>query len=64
MADTHAELPDAGRLSHDQIDRILDMQRQLPINVWGERDDPEAALKNLLIALERLGFIRDGTSET
>ncbi len=64
MADTHAELPDAGRIPHDEIDNAIQRLRRAPIAIFGARDDPEDVLHDLLIALERLGFIRDGTTET
>lgn len=36
----------------------------LPVDVTGERDDPESALANLLTALASLGLITDSTTET
>ncbi len=58
----HADLPDAGRIGHAEIDTILDKLRQAPLEITGARDDPEEALANLLEALEQLGIITDSTT--
>lgn len=60
----HADLPDAGRIPHFEIDAILEKLRPAPIEVTGERDTPEAALATLLTVLARLGLIVDSTTET
>lgn len=64
MADTHADLPDAGRIPHFDIDKVMEDLRRAPLDVSGERDNPESALGNLLIALERLGIINNLTTAT
>lgn len=68
----HHDLQDAGQVSHAEIDRRLPDERQkallaelageAPAAVSGARDDPEAALANLLAALETLGLIVDSTT--
>lgn len=60
----HADLPDAGRITHFEIDDILTELRRAPIDVTGARDTPEEALANLLTALATLGLITDSTTET
>ena len=70
----HHTLQDAGQISHAEIDRRLPDERQkallaglaeeAPAAVSGARDDPEAALANLLAALETLGLITDSTTAT
>ena len=70
----HHDLPDAGQISHTDIDRRLPDEREkgllaalalnAPAAVSGARNDPEAALANLLAALEALGLIADGTTAT
>lgn len=62
MADNHAELPDAGRISHQEIDELLNKLRTKPIAITGARDAPEEALADLLAALDKLGLIVDSTS--
>ena len=64
MTEQHADLPDAGRITHDDIDKVIDKLRRAPINVWGARDDPEGALRSLLVKLEHLGLISDRTTVT
>lgn len=69
---THRELPDAGSIDHRQIDirlptpkehdKLIDIGENAPEAVSGARDDPEAALANLLTALETLGLITDNTT--
>ena len=75
---SHQDLPDAirnhacGILPHRVIDERLpahheaNLLRQIaleaPIDVTGARDTPEAALANLLTALETLGLITDSTT--
>ena len=62
----HTDLPDGGTIPHHEIDqrlRQLDKLHQLaPVAVTGARDDPEAALANLLAALQTLGLIADSTT--
>ena len=68
----HTYLEGSGQVSHAQIDKRLPTDREksrlaeiaasAPENVSGARDNPEAALKNLLAALEDLGLINDNTS--
>jgi hypothetical protein len=60
----HTDLPDAGRITHTEIDEILDELRRAPVDVTGARDTPEQALANVLAALERLGLIVDSTTAT
>ena len=67
-------LQDTGLTSHAEIDRRLPDERETallavlagsaPVTVSGARDDPEAALANLLAALETLGLIADSTTAT
>lgn len=64
MVDTHADLPDAGRITHNDIDKVVDQLRRAPIRIHGARNDPESALAHLLLALERLGLINDRTTAT
>jgi hypothetical protein len=71
---THSQLPDAGRITHEHIDHRLPTAKEkgilrtiaenAPESVAGARDDPEAALANLLTALENLGLITDNTTAT
>lgn len=71
---SHKDLPDAGILPHRVIDERLpahheaNLLRQValsaPVDVTGERDDPETALANLLTALASLGLITDSTTAT
>jgi hypothetical protein len=68
----HKDLEGAGRLPHRTLERRLptdhekDILRVLsahaPVKVTGARDDPEAALANLLSALANLGLITDSTT--
>ena len=68
----HHYLQGAGQIAHATIDRRLPNERQkallaalaqeAPVTVSGARDDPEAALANLLAALEALGLITDNTT--
>jgi hypothetical protein len=69
---SHQLLPDAGHLTHTDIDLRLPTAAEknllaqiadnAPITVTGARDDPEEALANLLAALEALGLIVDNTT--
>jgi hypothetical protein len=65
---THSELPDSGNLPHWQIDDDLNKLKatieHAPVSVTGARNNPEAALANLLTALATLGLITDNTSAT
>ena len=45
-------------------DLLEQLQALAPHSVTGARDDPEAALANLLAALEALGLITDNTTAT
>lgn len=68
----HADLPDAGHTAHHIIDQNLPTDREkavldalgrlAPVAVTGARNNPEAALANLLTALADLGLITDGTT--
>ena len=68
----HRDLPGAGILPHRVIDERLPLHHETnllrtlalsaPIDITGARDDPEAALANLLTALETLGLITDSTT--
>ena len=62
----HADLPDGGLIAHHEIDqRLLKLDKVdqlIPVTVTGARDDLEAALANLLAALESLGLIVDSTT--
>ena len=62
----HTQLSDAGQLPHFAIDDALDKLQKAyenaPVTVTGARDTPEAALANLLIALQTLGLITDSTT--
>ena len=58
----HADLPDAGRITHFQIDQILDELRRAPLEVTGARDTSEEALANLLQKLQELGLIINSTT--
>lgn len=68
----HANLTDAGTIPHHTIDERLPsaddkahletVSANVPINITGARDEPEAALANLLTALATLGLITDSTS--
>jgi transposase len=70
----HHNLQDAGQTTHAEIDRRLPGEREkallatlagsAPVTVSGARDNPEAALANLLTALETLGLIADNTTAT
>ena len=60
----HADLPDAGRITHTEIDETLDELRRAPIEVTGARNTPEQALANLLTTLKHLGLIVDSTTAT
>jgi len=70
----HANLPDAGRTQHFEIDARLPSLHEhallaalaalAPVEVTGARDDPEDALANLLTALAALGLITDSTTAT
>ena len=59
---THDIVEDAGRMSHDEIDSLLQDIRTAPVTVTGARDTPEEALADLLDALEKLGLIVDSTT--
>ena len=68
----HQDLQDAGLLPHAAVDGRLpsdraakflqDLEATAPAAVTGARDDPEAALANLLTALASLGLITDTTT--
>ena len=62
----HADLPDGGTIAHHEIDQRLSkldrVDQLIPVAVTGARDDLEAALANLLAALESLGLITDSTT--
>lgn len=68
----HSDLPDAGYTPHYLIDLRLPTDSEkdtlqtitnnAPLTVTGARDDPEAALANLLTALATLGLITDSTT--
>lgn len=68
----HQKLKGAGRRTHFQIDRLLPnlpqkillltLAENAPVEITGARDDPEAALANLLTALATLGLITDSTT--
>jgi len=69
----HADLSDSGLSSHFEIDwqlptpaekALLEARRAAPVTVSGARDDPEAALANLLTVLAGLGLIVDDTTST
>ena len=70
----HHNLQGAGQIIHAEIDRRLPNEREkalladlagsAPVTVNGARDNPEAALANLLAALETLGLIADSTTAT
>ena len=60
----HTDLPDAGRITHAEIDQTLDELRRAPIEVTGARNNTEQALANVLQTLERLGLIVDSTTAT
>jgi hypothetical protein len=74
MTGGHDQLRGAGRNTHHQIDLYLptsgeksilrDIAASAPVEVTGARDDPEAALANLLAALESLGLLTDSTTAT
>jgi hypothetical protein len=71
---SHADLPDAGSTPHHIIDDNLPndtekailttLREQAPVSVSGARNNPEAALADLLAALEVLGLITDNTTAT
>ena len=46
----------------DEKAKLQVIATHAPIDVTGARDDPEAALKNLLTALATLGLITDSTT--
>ena len=69
----HHQLTSTGQTAHEEIDRRLPDEREKslladlvagnpPVSVTGARDDPEAALANLLVVLESLGLITDSTT--
>ena len=68
----HQYLEGAGQIPHATIDHRLPTDREkvllavlgrdAPETVSGARDNPEAALANLLAALESLGLITDSTT--
>jgi len=68
----HSRLPDAGRVSHFEIDvrlptddeksKLETLAENAPVTVTGARDVPEEALANLLTALATLGLITDSTT--
>ena len=62
----HSDLPDGGLIAHHEIDQRLSkldkVDQLIPVAVIGARDDLEAALANLLTALESLGLITDSTT--
>ena len=70
----HSQLQGSGTKSHKVIDLRLPTQKQktdlvtlsnsAPLDITGARDDPEAALANLLTALATLGLITDSTTAT
>lgn len=70
----HSDLQEAGRIPHVTIDAQLPTSQEkeclqaigerAPVNVTGERDNPEQALANLLEALDGLGLITDSTTAT
>ena len=69
---THADLPDAGQLTHFDLDllapsadekELLTRLNDAPA-VIGARDVPEEALKDLLAVLATLGIITDSTTTT
>ena len=72
MTTTHSSLPDAGQLPHPFIDQQLPSAKEkallrilgdnAPEEITGARDDPEAALANLIAALETLGLITGSTT--
>jgi hypothetical protein len=71
---SHHDLPDAGSTPHHIIDATLPtdkekamlttLREQAPVLVEGARSDLEAALADLLAALEALGLIADNTTAT
>ena len=70
----HSDLPDGGSTPHQTIDeqlptgdekaKLQTLAQNAPIDITGARDDTEAALANLLTALETLGLITDSTTAT
>jgi hypothetical protein len=68
----HAYIDGAGQTAHHEIDNRLpspgerdfltELAGDAPASVSGARDDPEAALANLLAALDALGLITDNTT--
>jgi hypothetical protein len=70
----HQQLLGSGAKSHKLIDLRLPSPKEksdlatiaanAPVDVDGARDDPEAALANLLTALAALGLITDSTTAT
>jgi hypothetical protein len=67
----HDHLDGAGQIKHHRIDRLLPDEtekgklrnlRSAPKSVSGARDNPEAALANLLSQLAALGLINDNTT--
>jgi len=72
MTQKHNDLQDSGLITHTTIDSNLPtalekaklqiISEKSPGNVTGARNTPEAALANLLVALETLGLITDSTT--
>ena len=70
----HRQLLGSGTKTHKIIDLRLPSPKEkldlstiannAPIDITGARDDPEAALANLLTALATLGLITDSTTAT
>jgi len=68
----HADLPDAGEITHrlidrhlptaDEKDKLRTISEKARQEITGARDDPEQALANLLTALATLGLITDSTT--
>ena len=46
----------------DEKAKLHVLSANAPIEITGARDDPEAALKNLLTALATLGLVTDSTT--
>jgi len=71
---THTQLPDAGIISHHDIDaqlptieekaKLQTLAANVPVEVTGARNDPEGALANLITALATLGLLADSTTAT
>ena len=64
MKRDHERLEDIGRIQHVEIDATMQRLRLMPITITGARDDPEAVLASLLVALAKLGLIIDNTTAT